>query len=509
MPDPGNRWAALVAAVLGGLGLLVIGRVLWLGIPALGASWQADLDVVWQTLGMGGVALLLSLSIGTGLAFLTTQARLGRGADLLISSAYFIPPFIGATAWLAALGPANVLTGKALLNLYSPAGIVLAWVTHYAPLAYLLVRAGLTAQGDTLNLAGRIHGMRARRVFRFITLPLLWPSLWGAALLIGLSLLGNFGVPAVLGFPEKIYTLATLSYARLMNPTLADPLAAAAAAAWLLLTVSLPFLLFPAPRAYAGGVHLPLPVHPAMKRLAWTCALLWFGVSFLLPVSSIALLSLKPAYTAGWTLEHFTAVLGLNIVRRGLLTSLMLAAITALLCTGLGLWLARHLSGHPAGRGLTRLLTLPYFLPGTLLALGLIVVFTRSPLYATPLLLLLAYLLRFLTPGVEAAQTALTPQQRQMEFAGRVHGLSAFSTLRHLALPLLRPQLLYAITIITPLVLSEITLSALLYAPGAETAGVGVLNLLAEGNMRGAAALSCLLLLLTLPLTLMSRRPHP
>lgn len=120
--------------------------------------------------------------------------------------------------------------------------------------------------------------------------------------------------------------------------------------------------------------------------------------------------------------------------------------------------------------------------------------------------MLLAYVLRFLTPGIEGAQAAMTAQMRQLELAARVHGLTPAQTLRRVTLPLLRPQLLNTLSMIVPLSLSEVTLSALLYAPGAETAGVSVLNLLSEGNLRGAAALSCALLALLLPLTL-ARKP--
>lgn len=315
-----------VGALLALIGLSAVARILWAGLPLLPATWHADQDVIWRTLEMCLSALLLSLGLGGGLALLNRAARLPYGADLLVSSAYFIPPFIGATAWLAALGPNNVLTGRALLNLYSPTGIVLVWTMHFAPLACLLLRSALSAQGDSLHLAGRIHGLSAGRVFRSVTWPLLRPALWSAALLIGLSLLGNFGVPAVLGFSEKIYTLATLSYARFLNPTLAQPLGSAAAVAWLLLLCSLPLLLTPAPKPYAGGAPLPLSAPAHLRFLAWGLTWLWFALSFTLPLLAVALLALKPAYSSGWTIEHFRDTLGLSTVQRGLWHSVLLAS---------------------------------------------------------------------------------------------------------------------------------------------------------------------------------------
>jgi iron(III) transport system permease protein len=71
--------------------------------------------------------------------------------------------------------------------------------------------------------------------------------------------------------------------------------------------------------------------------------------------------------------------------------------------------------------------------------------------------------------------------------------------------PLLRPQALGGFLGIFPLALSEITLSALLYAPGAETVGVAVLGALNGGLYREAAAIG-LLLALVGALPLLARR---
>ena len=498
-----GTWAAIILAATG---LTAILSVLVRGLSAVPGVLRADADVLLTTLGLVGAGLALSLLIGGGLALLTWLARLPSAADLLVSGAYLIPPFIGATAWLAALGPGNVFTGRALLPIYSPFGIVLAWVTHYAPLAYLLVRAALSAQGEGPLLAARVHGLSSIQGLRRVVLPLIWPGVGAAAALIGLSLLGNFGVPAVLGFPAKIYTLATLAYARLLNPTLTDPLSAASGVAWLLVVAALPALLLrPRTQGSDPASNFALPAPRRLRRLAWAAVSLWTLIALVLPLSATLLLAFKPAYRPGFTLENFAGALALDSVRRGLWHSVWLALGAAAICALLGLWIARAGQGSRRADAVQRLLTLPYLLPGTLLALGLILAFGRTALYATPLFLMLAYLLRFLAPGVAGGRGAVTPSAANLEFAARLHRVGRWPTFRRVTLPLARPHLVAAFLVIYPLALSEVTLSALLYAPGAETAGVGVLNLLSEGNLRGAAALATVLLLLSLPTLLVPR----
>lgn len=321
-------WAAALLALIGVVALLFM---LARGLPAALPTLRGDLDVVLTTLGLVLAGLILSLLLGGGLALLGWSARLPRLADALATGAYLIPPFIGATAWLAALGPGNVLTGRPLLPMYSVWGILLAWVTHYAPLAYLLA-----TQGGLPTLAARVHGLSGWRTLTRIVLPIARPGLTAAAL-IALSLLGNFGVPAVLGFPAKLYTLSTLAYARLLNPTLEDPLAATSGVAWLLVLLALPALLSRSGNVGEVAPETAPPASSLTRRLAWAALTLWALVSLALPLAAIVVLAFKPAYAAGFTLDNFAGALALDSVRRGLFNSLLLAgARRAARCWGCG-----------------------------------------------------------------------------------------------------------------------------------------------------------------------------
>ena len=493
-----------IAVGLALLTLLPIGFVLARGLGSAPAAF-GELEVLLTTIGLVALGTLLSLLVGSGLALLIFEAQLPRWVDGLVLLPYLVPPFIGATAWLAALGAGNPFTGQTIINLYGWSGILLAWTTHYAPLAYLLVRASLEAQSASYSQAARVHGLSAAQTLLRVTLPLARPGLKSAAVLIALTLLGNFGVPAIMGFPAKVYTLATLAYARLLNPTLTDALSAASGVAVLLCLIALPALAL---RSADTNAAPSLGERSAQGRgVAWAAVAIWFGVASLIPLVSIGFLALKPAYVNGVTLEHYQLAFGLVQVQNGLRNSFVLALVSAALTAGLGLLLAYTERSSRVVALLNRLIGLSYLLPGTILAIGFILAYGGlQGFYATPWILFVAYVLRFLTPGLQSARGGLEARGNALEFAARVHGVSKGVAFRRVVLPLLRPYLVATLLAVYPLALGEITLSSILYAPGAETIGVAVLGLLNEGNLRAAAAVATLLIALSLPTLLISKR---
>ncbi len=497
--------SVLLSLLLALASLLPIGFVLARGWDSFLAVLTQESDVLLTTFGLVGIATVLCLLLGGGLALLVFEAQLPRWTDILVLLPYLIPPFIGATAWLSALGAGNPFTGNTILNLYGWSGILLAWTSHYSPLAYLLVRASLESQSASYSQAARVHGLTAWQTRLKVTLPLARPGFTAAGVLLALTLLGNFGVPAIMGFPAKVYTLATLTYARLLNPTLENPLSAASGVAMLLCLVALPALAL---RSADSNTTPSLGERPAQAtHWAWLAVGLWFLVSSLIPLLSIGFLALKPAYTNGLTLEHYRLAFGLSQVQNGLRNSLFLAISAAMLTAGLGVLLAYGERSSRLVALLNRAMSLSYLLPGTILALGFILAYGGiQGFYATPWILFCAYVLRFLTPSLQSARSGLESRGDALEFAARVHGLPHSLAFWRVVLPLLRPYLVATILTVYPLALAEITLSSILYAPGAETIGVAVLGLLNEGQLRAAAAVATLLIALSLPTLLLSKR---
>ena len=137
----------------------------------------------------------------------------------LFTIPYMFPPFLGAMAWdLLLNGRSGYLNrwmmktfglSSAPLNINTIWGIVFVEISYYFPFVFMQVVSALERMDPTLEESARIAGAKQGTVIRTITLPLVVPAISAGALLILMSSLAQFGVPAILGFSQGIFTLPT------------------------------------------------------------------------------------------------------------------------------------------------------------------------------------------------------------------------------------------------------------------------------------------------------------
>ena len=157
--------------------------------------------------GLGGTVLAVFMGSAVALLVSLTNIR-GRGIFVLLFVVpLLIAPQVTALAWLQLFGPASPflkLIGMApelgsRNPLYSTTGIIALLGIQYAPLVFLIVRAGLRKLPRELVEAALSSGAGKWQVTGTIILPLMTPSVIGASALAFVSCVGNFGIPAFLG----------------------------------------------------------------------------------------------------------------------------------------------------------------------------------------------------------------------------------------------------------------------------------------------------------------------
>lgn len=486
-----------------------------LGQPLLNTLWTSVAVVVLAVAGATGAAWVTERTAAPGRRWL----RLGMIVPLLV------PPYVSALSWGRAYGPTGLteqLTGIAVPGIYGAAGVVAVVAVNAMPLAYAIIAAALHVRAEPdLERAARASGAGPWTAFRTTTLALLRPALVAAGALVFVAAANAFGVPAVLGRPAGFSTVTTRIYTDLVLS--ADPVAFARVLLLSSLLVIIALAVVGVTDLVVGvrfrGVRTGIPPGGTGSgpRRWLPAAAIWgyLAVAVALPLLALVLMALSPAVgvpptPANWTLAHFATALG-GPARQAAVNSLQLAAGAAagtLALGGLLAAVARWRLTRPLGTAAI----LTFALPGSALAVAVLLTY-GARLRDTLALILVAYLAKFWAIGHRSLAAGLDGIPPDLLRAARASGAGPVVTARTVLLPLLRPAIAAGGLIVFVFALHELTMSALLYGPGAQTLAVVILNLNQLGDVLATSALAVLLTAFVLgmaaPAMLLQRGARP
>jgi iron(III) transport system permease protein len=522
--------------------LLLVGYpLLWLLLGALGVpqsfgladlqrafgraqNYAALVNTLQLALGTG----LMSILIGVPLAWATarTDMPLRHLVHALVALSYIMPPYLTALAYIFLLGPEagsfNRLLRSAFglaegpFNIFSMPGVIFVIGIHVFAFTYFLTHSALKSVDASLEESAQMLGASRWQTTLRVNLPLVAPAITGGALLSAIDSLALFGPQAIIGTPARIVFLPTRIYATIGSypPRWAE--ASALSLVLVLLTVAGLAVQrgWLERRSYVtvGGRG----VRTQSVRLGgarWALCLFCLVVVFFSAVAPVGVLTLnafskswtEPLSLANFTLSHFeAALLRDQVAVRGIANSLKLATGAAVLAVALGaavayLDLRTNLRGR---RLLDYLAILPLGLPGTVMAVGILLAFIRFPvpIYGTIWILLVAYVARFLPLATRSANATFRQIDPSLEEAGRITGASWWHAIRRILVPLSRPGLLVAFLLVFIPAFGELSASILLYTGGTETIAIAIYRLNDLGQLEVVSALAVFTIVVVLGL---------
>ncbi|HEX7057151.1 MAG TPA: iron ABC transporter permease [Bacilli bacterium] len=482
-------------------------------------------------------ATLIGTLLGVVLAFIVARTDI-PGKKLwqsLIVTPYLIPPFVGAISWTYLLGPVGLVNNlymswsgatDPLIDIYSIGGMIFVMSLYGYAVPYIVVLPAIQKIDSAVEEAGRISGATQRRIMKDITLPLILPSIMGGMLLLFMNLLADFGIPAVLGTPERISLMTTQIYKAILSPDMPNNLQIASANSILLALFGIiglqlydktikssKYAVISGKSGSGENTKLGKWKIPAVLFLAFV-----FLVTSVAPIGAALYTSLIKAVGAGasWaniTLHNYVTLFQIESIKRALLNSFSLAAISGLAIAVLSLLLSYMIIREKmiGSKVAQTLVALPYAVPGTIVGLAMILAFAKPlpvvgwQLYSTYWILLVAYLARFMNLGMQTISGAITQIHPSLEEASRISGASQMATFRRILLPLLRPSFYAAFFLVMMPALGEITLSSLLWSVGNETIGVVVFSSQEEGKIVITAALAIVLIAFVIGINILTK----
>jgi len=470
---------------------------------------------------------LVSTTVGTFFAWLVarTDLPLKKTMKALFLVPFMLPSFIGALAWKVLLSPRAGYINKLLMAIFSLSkapidiltigGIIAIESMYLFPFVFLQVEGSLERMDPTLEESARISGANLFTITRKITLPLVMPSILAGALLVALYSLAHFGVPAILGTEKGIYNIPTKIYERIyasggsfnairVGTILSTILVISAA---LILKLQDMLLKKGQYQIIAGKSMRPMVMKlRGLKIPLLIISILYIGITVILPTVTIFLVGGLKTYGLSFELKNMTWNNYLKIFQwkmtkdaiwNSLYLSLGAAFVTMLAGTMISYVIVKM---KVRGKFILQFLgVLPFSLPGTVIALGVILTWSGRfgiNLYNTPWIIFVAYIARYMAFSIKSNSASLSQVSDSLEEASRACGATHWQSLKNIVIPLIKPGMISAFFLIFLPALRELTTSVLLYGPTTRTIGVAIYALNEDGETVRAAALASIALVI-------------
>ena len=399
----------------------------------------------------------------------------------------------------------------------SVGGAMLMFSSVLYPYVYLLARTAFLERGAALTEAGRSLGLSTWQSFLRVSLPMARPAIAAGVALVLMETLADYGTVAYFG----VQTFTTGIYRAWFS--LGDRAAAAQLAMCLLAFVLLLLALERASRGsarfHAAGARRTPTRGPRLT--GWRAAAATGACSvplllgFVLPFGVL----LHMALTDG------DAQFGPRFVALAR-NSVLVSTLTAVLAVSLALLVAyaRRLDPRPLSRLAHWLAGMGYALPGSVIAVGVLVPLARLDnslvqwlhssfgweigllLTGSIAALVFACVVRFLASALQTVDSALHRVTPHMDDAARSLGSTPARTLRRVHLPLLRRGLLTAGLVVFIDVMKELPATLVMRPFNFDTLATQIYTLASDERLAEASTASIAIVVVgLLPLIIIGR----
>jgi iron(III) transport system permease protein len=491
-------------------------------------SFSGRCGVAWNTLLLATLTGIGATSLGLAFAFVVTRTgfRHKKMLRMLTVLPVITPPFVIGLGLILLFGRSGLVNQflewafqiQPSRWIYGLPGVLLAQIFAFTPIAFLVLIGVVEAVSPSLEEAAQTLRASRWRTFVDVTLPLMRPGIVNAFLVAFIESIADFGNPIVLGGDYGV--LSTEIFFSIVGAQL--DYGRAAALALILLTFALS--VFFVQRQILGnktytalsgkgdsGQHGTLPI--GIRRGAFAIALPWAVLTIV-----VYLMAAVGGFVETWgrdytfTLKHYAKAFSIDSGVAGIVwsggawnsfwTTLQLASIAAPLTALLGIVTAYLLTRQQfAGRRVFEFATmLSFAVPGTVIGVAYILAFNAPPLEltGTAVILVLCFMFRNMPVGVRAGMAAMSQIDKHLDEAALTLGASAWTALRTVILPLLRPAIIAAL--VYSFVRSVTTVSAIIFlvSPDHELATVYIINRVLASDYGVAIAYSTVLIVLML-----------
>jgi iron(III) transport system permease protein len=417
------------------------------------------------------VCTSIALLLAVGFAWLIERTDMpAKGAlFVLILLPSAVPSLLMGISYIILAGPeagllnrlADDLFGLKPFNIFSLPAMFTLQALSSVPSSFLIVLAALRSMDPALEEAAAVSGVGSLSTIRRITLPMMLPAILSAAIYTGMNIAETFEIPALIGVPIGFHVLSSQVYLSLRvwgNHTVAS----AYSVIFLIMLVGLVYLYQRATRhgfryaTISGKGYRPKLLKIGRWRyLALALIAAYLSVTIALPFFVFVWSSLFPTWQApSWAmlaqvnLESYREVFGNANFLDSLKNTLILMLVTPVLTVALisvASWLIVRSNLSLKSKALLDTLTFwPHAYPGIVLGIALLwffIIVDFPPVWGTIWPIILGLTIAFMPFSVRTLNAAFIQVHQELEQAAYVSGARWLTTFLRITLPLVLPAL--------------------------------------------------------------------
>ena len=452
-------------------------------------------------------AAVVTVNITGVLIVLFTEYFDIKGARLLklgFMSTLIYGGVVLVTGYKFVYGETGIAT-KVLLNIFpnmDPAWFVGFWavlfiITFSGTSNHMMFLTNSLRSIDyhTIEAAKNMGASQMKILFQ-IVLPTLKPTIFAVTILTFLSALSTMSGPLIVGGPDfqtinpMIKTFANMMTSRDIAALLA-----------IILGLATSVLLVISQRIEKKGNFISVSKtkaklvkqkieNPVFNVIAHIVAYSMF-VIYMLPILNVLVFSFTDGLTIttgeirpdSFTLANYRKLFQSPAAYKPYVVSTVYAIIAAVVVVIVALVAARRITKakHKLDKMLEPLVLIPWLLPSTMIALGMMMTYDEprwnignKVLVATPLIMLIAYIIVKIPFSYRMVRAAFMGLDGNLEEAAQVMGAKPFYTMRKVILPIIMPVVLSVVVMNFISLLSEYDLSVFLYHPSYRPLGIEI-----------------------------------
>ena len=411
-----------------------------------------------------------------GLTFTNINGRLKKGVQIVLLLPLFLPSITYGFAVMYSFGRMGLvsqLVGQPPFSIYGFAGLLIANVVYTLPPAFLILYNAFAYVDRRFVVVSRVMGDGLLRSFYQTALRPTLGAFVSAFVLAFFLAFTDFGIPVSIAGQYNV--IATELYAVMMG---AIPNLGEGAVLAISMVIPAAFAVWVLKRSDRlnfrySQISKAAPLENKTRDRAF---LVYFGFLTLVLVAIFAVMFIVPfvenwPYKPHFTMRHVQDILGdpslWDIYLRSVLVALVSAAIGTAITFAAGMIKARSALSPWARTTMDAFAMVTNTLPGMVIGVGYLFVFSGTPLQNTLAIIIMANVVHFFATPYLMSTAALSKMNAGWETTGLLMGDTWWRTVRRVVIPNALPTLYQMFE--TYFINAMVTISAVVFLCGTRT----------------------------------------